>query len=161
MTMAAQPSFEYLLSASTTSLESLQLSRLDQIAALRSQIHEAVEAWTTAELDLRLIRLILETRLAVSEPQHRALVQLRSLSPTMCCPTLHTAEVLSIHPRPAVVSALPSRLLTFNPSHSAPVRYASAAARQQATFRPPPNSPSLPKCPPCPSRRRRILLIAA
>jgi hypothetical protein len=130
MTMAAQPSFEYLLSASTTSLESLQLSRLDQIAALKSQIHDAVEAWATAELDVRLTRLILETRLVVSEPQHRVLAQLHCLSRTMCCPIPHAADVLLIHPRPPVVSALPPRLSTFSPSHSAPVRY--AAARQQA-----------------------------
>ena len=95
MTMAAQPSFEYLLSASSTSLESLQLSRLDQIAALKSQIHDAVEAWATAELDVRLTRLILETRLAVSEPQHRILAQLHSLGPTRCSPTQPNAHTLT------------------------------------------------------------------
>jgi hypothetical protein len=73
MTKAAQPSFEYLLSASTTSLESLQLSRMDQIAALKSQIRDSIEAWATAELDVRLTRLILETRVPASEAQHRAL----------------------------------------------------------------------------------------
>jgi hypothetical protein len=68
MTLAAQPSVEYLLSASTTSLESLQLSRLAQIAALKSQIHEALEAWATAEMDVRLTRFILETRVVLADP---------------------------------------------------------------------------------------------
>jgi hypothetical protein len=132
MTMAAQPSFEYLLSASTTSLESLQLSRLDQIAALKSQIDDAVAAWATAELDVRLTRLILETRLIVFEPQHRVSAQLHSLGPTVRCPIPHVADVLSIYPRPPVGSTLSPRLPSFSPSQSAFVRHPAVAALRRA-----------------------------
>jgi hypothetical protein len=56
MTKSPVPPIEYFASASQTSLEAFELARLDQIAALRAEIHQALEAWGLAEVDARLSR---------------------------------------------------------------------------------------------------------
>ncbi len=51
---------EYLLRCSKPSLESFELSRLNQIANLRKELRSLVEAWIDAEVEARLARWILE-----------------------------------------------------------------------------------------------------
>ena len=140
MTQAAQPSFEYLLSASTTSLESLQLSRLDQIADLKSQINDAIEAWATAELDVRVARLILETRATLSEPvrcipsaetEHPALTHFYSLPPTTSAwpPSQLSSQTIPVPPLPPALASTPPH--SVGPHHiSPPLNFSTAGAAQ-------------------------------
>lgn len=60
---------EYLLRCSKPSLESFELSRLNQIANLRKQLRELVEAWIDAEVEARLARWILERRRGRTDAQ--------------------------------------------------------------------------------------------
>jgi hypothetical protein len=62
MTKAAQPPFEYLATASQTSLEGFEIARLNQIATFRKEIERAIADWVAAEADVRLARWILERR---------------------------------------------------------------------------------------------------
>ena len=57
-------SVEYLAGASTISLESYELARLNQIANLRKELREVMEEWIEAEVEARFARWVLENRRA-------------------------------------------------------------------------------------------------
>jgi hypothetical protein len=48
----------YILSSSDTTLESLELSRLNAVSNLRKELHQVVEEWIEAEVQARVARLI-------------------------------------------------------------------------------------------------------
>lgn len=48
----------YILSSSDTTLESLELSRLNTVSNLRKELHEVVEEWIEAEVQARVARLM-------------------------------------------------------------------------------------------------------
>jgi hypothetical protein len=57
-----RPALEYLLACSDVSLESFQISRMNQAANLRKQVRALVDAWVEAEVDAGLSRWMLECR---------------------------------------------------------------------------------------------------
>ncbi len=59
---SAKPPVEYLAGASKISLESFELTRLNQIANLRKELREVMEEWIEAEVEVRLARWVLENR---------------------------------------------------------------------------------------------------
>ena len=63
----AKPPVEYLAGASKISLESFEITRLNQAANLRKELREVVEEWIEAEVEARLARWVLENR--CTEPQ--------------------------------------------------------------------------------------------
>lgn len=63
-----QPSFEFLVTSSETSLESFELARLNAIANLRKELRQIVDEWIEAEVQARIARWILERRRPESEP---------------------------------------------------------------------------------------------
>ena len=69
MNKAPQPPLEYFASASPTTLEGLELARLNQIACLRAEIQEALEELVAAEVDARLAR-----RLSTHHALHNVLL---------------------------------------------------------------------------------------
>lgn len=48
----------YILSSSDTTLESLELSRLNAVSNLRKELHQVVEEWIEAEVQARVARLM-------------------------------------------------------------------------------------------------------
>jgi hypothetical protein len=54
MHKAPQVPIEYFATASQSTLESLELARLNHIAYLRAEIHPALEEWLAAEVDAHL-----------------------------------------------------------------------------------------------------------
>jgi len=75
---------EYLLRCSKPSLESFELSRLNQIANLRKEFRSLVEAWIEAEVEARLARWVLEHR--CGEESEQGLIvfpETRSLAPVL------------------------------------------------------------------------------
>ncbi len=60
----SKPPLKYLADCSEASLESFELSRLNQIANLRKELREVLDEWVEAEVQVRLARRILEDRRA-------------------------------------------------------------------------------------------------
>jgi len=56
------PPMEYMAQASTMSLESMELARLNQAANLRKQFHDILRELIDMEVDARLARALLEWR---------------------------------------------------------------------------------------------------
>jgi hypothetical protein len=59
-----RPALEYLVACSDMSLESFRISRMNQAANLRKQVHALVDEWIEAEVDAGLSRWMLEGRRA-------------------------------------------------------------------------------------------------
>lgn len=57
-----QPPWEFLLSASRTSLQSYELSRLSHAANLRKEIAQLLDTWLEESSNAMLARLLLEER---------------------------------------------------------------------------------------------------
>ena len=59
-----RPPLEFLISSSNNSLESFELSRLNQAANLRKELRQLVDEWVESEVEGRIARWILESRRA-------------------------------------------------------------------------------------------------
>jgi len=64
----ARPAHEYLVACSNMSLESFQISRMNQAANLRKQVRALVDQWIEAEVDAGLSRWMLECRRTGAAP---------------------------------------------------------------------------------------------
>jgi hypothetical protein len=70
---ATRPSLEYLVTSSRQSLESYELSRLNQASNLRKELRDVVEEWVETEVDARFARWILECRRTEATPSDAVL----------------------------------------------------------------------------------------
>jgi hypothetical protein len=113
MTKSPQSPMEYLATASETSLEAFELSRLNRIACLRSEIQQVLEELVPAEVDARMAY-----RLSTSHALHNVLL----LCPMPHSPTLPPppARRLLSPPRLTAAPTAPSAItaITPTPSHS-------------------------------------------
>lgn len=57
-----QPLFDFLTTSSEITLQSFEMSRLDEIAELRQQLRKLIEDWIDADVQARLARWLLEGR---------------------------------------------------------------------------------------------------
>lgn len=67
---SVQPPIEYLLTSSKTSLESFELSRLNQVANLRKEFRGLLDEWIEAEIEARLAHWFLDCRRAQDADPH-------------------------------------------------------------------------------------------
>jgi hypothetical protein len=84
---------DYLLRCSKPSLESFELSRLNQIANLRKELRGLVEAWIDAEVEARLARWVLERQRDRDNDQ--GLIVFPAMQPLAC-----TVRRQKLAPRP-------------------------------------------------------------
>jgi hypothetical protein len=116
MNKAPQPPLEYLASASHTSLEGLELARLNHIACLRAEIQQALEELVAAEVDARLAH-----RLSTHHSLHNVLL----LCPSDPTPASAPASVPPPPPRTFLhlgpTSRNPPPPPTLNPALALPI----------------------------------------
>ncbi|HXU21726.1 MAG TPA: hypothetical protein VN788_14170, partial [Verrucomicrobiae bacterium] len=62
-----RPPLEYLASCSKVSLESFELARLNEASNYRKEVQQILQGWIDTEVDARLARWILESKLAQAD----------------------------------------------------------------------------------------------
>ena len=87
-----QPPWEFLLTASRTSLQSYELSRLSHVANLRKEIFQLLESWIDENSAAMLARWLLEHR---QRPAPPAATQETDVLPDVSAANAHTGESAS------------------------------------------------------------------
>jgi hypothetical protein len=153
---ATRPSLEYLVTSSQQSLESFELSRLNQASNLRKELRDVVEEWVQTEVDARFARWILECRRTETTPSDAVLPALLERAgfsqlelpfgpPSICETPQHISRDNRGVPEPAVARAWPNQLSALpasSPDTSASAclapRESAAQAASQIHKNPPP-----------------------
>jgi hypothetical protein len=135
---ATRPPVDYLASCSKSSLESLELSRLNVAANLRKQFHQILNDLIESEVDARLARTILEWRRGQHSLETNIGVPLLACQESNAASRLPTPEQLSI-----AFEAAESKRADLRNVPSAPSLESEESSYQRAPSAP--QSPAFPQ----------------